>query len=378
MTVELWDQVTRGRLHGALVRVVATAAFATSLMFSTSVVAQDATTDFAAFKQKIDMARQSSAVDDTEEDLGMGNSNPLGPAAALPVQGGLAIGGASALAPDSPEEMQARLEQEAEDQLRKLEEEAFKGALKQLLPLTPGQIRTTYEEFGKSREAAETPLRVPQTHSRVQTISLDPADSPPVLRLVPGYVTTLSILDSSGAPWPVQDITFAGKFEVTPPASGEHIIRIVPLSAHGVGNLSLRLVDLITPVIFTLNTGLDDVDYRFDARVPKPGPLAKTPLIEFGGLDTVAGTDGNLVSVLDGTPPAGAEKLVMRGADGRSSAWRIGGKIYLRTALTLLSPAWNASVSSADGTVVYALNETPIILLSDNGKMVRAQLYATD
>ncbi len=47
------------------------------------------------------------------------------------------------------------------------------------------------------------------------------------------------------------------------------------------------MVDLITPITFTLVTGLDEVDYRFDARIPKLGPLAKVPLIEHGGLKSV-------------------------------------------------------------------------------------------
>jgi intracellular multiplication protein IcmK len=119
------------------------------------------------------------------------------------------------------------------------------------------------------------------------------------------------------------------------------------------------------------------VHYRFDARIPKNGPLAKTPLIEYGGLNTVAGGDENLVQMLDGTPPGSAEKLVVEGTDGRTSAWRASGHIYLRTPLTLLSPAWDSSVSSADGTNVYTMNDTPVILLSDQGKMVRAHI-ATD
>jgi intracellular multiplication protein IcmK len=38
----------------------------------------------------------------------------------------------------------------------------------------------------------------------------------------------------------------------------------------------------------------------------------------------------------------------------------------------LLSPGWSASAKSADGTTVYVVNNTPVFLLSDRGKMVRA------
>ena len=165
---------------------------------------------------------------------------------------------------------------------------------------------------------------------------------------------------------------------MTPPEEGGHVVRITPQSAHTIGNISIRLVDLITPITFTLQTGLDEVDYRFDARIPKQGPLAKTPLIEHGGLKSVVGGDENLVQMLDGTPPGGSDKLKIDGTDGRTSVWRLTGRIYLRTPLTLLSPAWSSSVTSADGMNVYVLNDTPVILLSDEGRMVRAHIAATE
>jgi intracellular multiplication protein IcmK len=165
---------------------------------------------------------------------------------------------------------------------------------------------------------------------------------------------------------------------VTPAEEGGNVVRITPSSAHNIGNMSIRLVSLITPVTFTLRTGLDTVDYRFDVRIPKLGPLAKVPLIEHGGLKSVVGGDENLVQMLDGTPPSGAEKLKVEGTDGRSSAWRMSGRLYLRTPLTLLSPAWSSSVSSADGMNVYVLNNTPVILLSDEGRVVRASIAASE
>jgi intracellular multiplication protein IcmK len=300
-------------------------------------------------------------------------SNPLGPAADLPVKGQLPAT-SNALAPSTPEEVQAQMEAQADADEKKEQDKAFDLALKQLMPLSTDQIRKLYGRFAEDRKAAETPIAIPEAKTAIQTISLDPTQPPPVIHTTPGYVTTVSILDSSGAPWPVQDMSFAGKFDVTPPETGGHVMRITPMSAHGVGNLSLRLVDLITPVIFTLTTGLDQVDYRFDARIAKPGPLAKTPIIEYGGIATTAGGDPNLISVLDGAVPSGAEKLKVKGVDGRTAAWRVGGKVYLRTPLSLLSPAWDSSVASADGTTVYTLNDTPVVLLSDAGRMVRARI----
>lgn len=312
-----------------------------------------------------------------EEDLSGAVDSPLGLAAGLPVK----TPGAATLGtglPTSPEDLQARMDAEASDQMTALERETFDMAVQQLMPMKTEQIRELYELFITHRRAAETPIRIPETRSRVQVISLEPDSIPPVIHMAPGYVTTVSILDSSGAPWPIQDLSYAGDFTVAAPENGGHLMRITAQSAHGVGNMSLRLVDLITPIIFTLTTDIETVDYRYEARLTKPGPLAKTPIIEYGGLNTVAGTDSNLVAVLDGALPAGAERLRVRGADPRTAAWRMGGRVYLRTPLSLLSPAWDSSVSSSDGTTVYTMNDTPVVLLSDQGRMVRAHITAAD
>jgi len=297
-------------------------------------------------------------------------ANPLGPAGGLPV--GPMVGGATSA------DLQALMEQEAEAQKRKLEEQTFEMALKQLLPLEPEQIRRTLDDFKVKREAAETPITVPEPRQVVQTLSLDPSDAPALIKMAPGHVTTFTILDSTGAPWPIQDISWAGKFEVTTPEEGGHIIRLTPMTAHGGGNMSIRLVDLITPVTVRLTTGIDEVHYRFDARIPRPGPLAKTPLIQYGGLKAVAGRDDNMTGFLDGTPPKEAVRLTVSGADGRTTAWKVSDQMYLRTPLTLLSPGWDSSVSSADGMNVYTLNHAPVILLSDEGRMVRAQIAADE
>ena len=359
-------------------------------MASPLAFAQDDLDQFEAFRQKAQAGSQTAAPGSaaapitptapiTPSDLLVSDpmmANPLGPAGSLPVAP--MTGNALPIGTGTTAEIQAAMEAEAADQQRKLETQAFDAALKQLLPLEPGQIRKTLEVFKVKREAAETPITVPEPRQVVETLSLDPSDSPAVIKMAPGHVTTFTILDSTGAPWPIQDISWAGKFEIQTPEEGGHIVRITPISAHGVGNMSIRLVDLITPVTVRLTTGIDEVHYRFDARIPRPGPLAKTPIIQYGGLKAVAGRDDNMTGFLEGTPPKDAVRLTVGGADGRTSAWKVNDQMYLRTPLTLLSPGWDSSVSSADGMNVYSLTNAPVILLSDEGRMVRAQIAADE
>jgi intracellular multiplication protein IcmK len=305
------------------------------------------------------------------------SASPLGPAANLPVKGQTPLT-SHVLGGKTPEDAQAAADADLAEQKKKIDEETFNEALKILLPLKPEQIRRVLDSFKDSRQAAETPIAVPTPKVHVETISLDPSQTPLVIKTSPTRVTTLTVLDATGAPWPIQDVSWAGKFDVVGPEEGGHVIRITPQTAHGMGNISIRLVDLITPITFTLQTGLDEVYYRFDARIPKQGPLAKPPLITNGGLKARVGNDENLVQVLDGTPPTSAEKLKVEGVDGRTSVWRVSGQIYLRTPLTLLSPSWEASVTSADGMNVYTLNDTPVILLSDEGRLVHAHIAADE
>lgn len=311
-------------------------------------------------------------------------TNPLGPAADLPVDGQLppAFDDVSAKTPD---EMEAELEAERAKQQEKVDRETFEAALKTILPMKPEQIRKMLDTFKDSREAAETPVAVPKAEQAVAMASLDTKDAPVLIKTSPNYVTTVTLLDQTGAPWPILDVSWAGPFDITPPEDGGHVVRITPKTAHGAGNISLRLIDMVTPITMQLQTGLEEVHYRLDVRVPKMGPLARVPIIDQGGaggvassIKTVAGKDEDMVSVLDGTPPSGAEKMKVEGTDGRTAAWKMGNKIYLRTPLTLLSPGWEASISSAEGMNVYALQKAPVVLLSDQGRMVRANIASDD
>ena len=268
----------------------------------------------------------------------------------------------------SPEERQRQLEEQARDL-------AFDAAINGLLPLKPGEIRRLLETYDESTTAAQTPLLdAPKPEVTVQTVSLDPGVQPPVIKLAPGHVTTLSMLDQTGAPWPILDVSWGGDFDVLQPEGGGNVIRISPLGAFKRGNMSIRLTELSTPITFMLETHRDVVQYRFDARIPKYGPDAVIPIIERGGLNTLAAGNTDLVSVLDGTPPGGAERMTVEGVDGRTSAYKMGELVYIRTPFTLLSPAWSNSVASADGLNVYTIDDTPVILLSDGGKMVRATI----
>ncbi|MGH1398084.1 MAG: DotH/IcmK family type IV secretion protein [Alphaproteobacteria bacterium] len=259
-----------------------------------------------------------------------------------------------------------------EEEVRK---EAFDAALQGLLPLRPEEIRALLERFDTTQEAVEKPIYAPpKPEFAVETIPLDPGSAPISVKVAYGHVTTINILDISGQTWPIEDITWAGNFEVIDTTSNaiSNIIRISPQSEFAAGNMSLKLIDLATPVVLTLETSRESVHYRFDAVIPEYGPNGAAPIIQTG-ITTTAG-DKDMTSILQGVIPNGAKRMNVEGVDGRTSAYNFNGMTVLRTPLTLLSPGWDSSVASADGTRVYTFQQTPVVLLSERGKMVRVRL----
>jgi intracellular multiplication protein IcmK len=245
-----------------------------------------------------------------------------------------------------------------------------------LLPLNPDQIRDFMRRLEQTQDAALPPSSgPPRGETRIATLSLDPGVDPPQVNLASGYVTTITIVDATGEPWPILDVGVGGNFEVSPTQAGTHVVRVMPLTRVGMGDLSVMLKDCPTPIIFRLSAGGPTVDLRYDARIGKLGPGAKPQIIARPRLE--AG-DETLTLILENAPPNSAKRLKVGGLDARTKAWSIGDKVYVRTPLTLLSPAWNASEASADGTMVYEIGDAPVLLMSDNGSMVRAQISRGD
>lgn len=286
---------------------------------------------------------------------------------------------------NDPSQLEAQAEaaaaKAAEDE-QKAEQEhnqkSFKTATQNLLPLSPDQIRSFMRQLENMQEAAQAPSSGPPIgKNKVVSLSLDPGGEPPTIKLAGGYVTTIDILDMTGAPWPILDVGIGGNFEVTPTQAGSHVVRVAPLTRVATGNISILLKNLNTPVIFRLSAGDTNFDMRYDVQVPRLGPNAKPPLIDRGRTGPTAG-DQNIMMVLENAPPSGAVKLKVAGLDDRTKAWQMNEKVFVRTPLTMLSPAWNASVTSTDGMTVYEIGNAPVLIMSDNGAMVRARLLRDD
>jgi intracellular multiplication protein IcmK len=270
--------------------------------------------------------------------------------------------------------LQAQAQADADQRRREEEHNAksYDKASTGLMPLSSDQIREFMHKLEETQNASQTPYAgTPKGETRITTLSLDPGATPPQINLASGFVTTIAMVDATGEPWPILDVGVGGNFEVSPTQAGTHVVRVMPLTRVGTGDLSVLLKDLPTPVIFRLSAGGPTVDLRYDARIGKLGPGARPPLISRPRLE--AG-DEVLTLILENAPPEAAKRVKVGGLDSRTKAWSLGDKVYVRTPLSMLSPAWNASVSSGDGMTVYEIGSAPVLLMSDNGAMVRAQI----
>lgn len=264
--------------------------------------------------------------------------------------------------------------QQLEEEIRKT---AFEAALKGLLPLRPEEVRMLLERYDRTQESVKTPIYPPpKPLSVVETLALDPGSEPSVIKTGLGHITTINFIDLTGKPWPVQTISWAGEFEIMQSNQngneGQNIVRVTPRNEYARGNMSVKMINLDTPIIIMLEVNRDEVHYRFDATVPQNGPRAEIPIIDPG--ITLAAGRADMSSLLQGVVPSSAKKMNVSGVDGRTTAYDYNGMTYLRTPLTLLSPGWSGSVASSDGMRVYELQTTPIVLLSERGKMVRVQI----
>lgn len=248
---------------------------------------------------------------------------------------------------------------------------AFDDVKEQLFPLSPEQIIRIKQEY-QTQEFAKTasPGTPPRPAATSQFVNLSPGSTPPVIRLSQGFVSSLVFLDSTGAPWPISayDLGDPSAFNIQWDKTGNTLI-IQASNLYTYGNLAVRLRGLNTPVMLTLIPGQKAVDYRVDLRVQGYGPNAKSMPMD-NGLPPSA--SNILLHVLDGVPPAGSARLTVSGGNAR--AWLLNEKMFVRTNLTILSPGWLGSMTSADGMHAYEMQKSPVLLVSWHGKVMQLKV----
>lgn len=248
----------------------------------------------------------------------------------------------------------------------------------QALILTPEQIEAIKKTTAKAREteAFQYPNKfIAKPVARSFYIEPDSTQQPRMVRLSMGTITSLVFSDINGNPWYVASASFdcalfddgkaCGRGAGAQPATPTNTIKLQPIRPYAYGNIVVELEGLPGPVIFMLSTGQsDENDVRIDARVSGRNPNAKPQAI---AMDRMPEHDSVMGYILDGVTPQGAQRLKVTG--GQADGWILNGALYVRTRLSVLSPAFTNHVGSADGMHVYKFfSVIPNLLVSANGK----------
>lgn len=249
------------------------------------------------------------------------------------------------------------------------EDEAFESAVKQLVPLSPDQIREFRKRQDDARRAQSLPLAPVRPITRTISLTLKPGEPTPVIRVAAQRVTTLTFVDVTGKPWPVLSVATGDPQTLEAKSAGPqnetNIITLSPIRYQGATNVAVTLTKYPVPIVMTVTTGESEVDYRVDIRVGARGPNAIADVLGAGGLAPT--NDATLIGFIDGVPPRGAERV--QTSSREVEAWMFDKMMYVRTNLELLSPAYLQKSSGNAGVNVYQLVEAPVLILSRDGQM---------
>ncbi|MBR8427261.1 DotH/IcmK family type IV secretion protein [Burkholderia cenocepacia] len=247
--------------------------------------------------------------------------------------------------------------------------------------LTPKQIDSVRRTVDAARRAGVSPYpggMIAEPRSRQIPWRPDVVKRPETIEMWQGTLSTFVFTDMSGNAWNIKSVSFdcslfddgrscgggtnaQGKSGA---ADATNMVSLQANSPYSYGNVVIRLDGLPTPIIFVLRTGKSTkTDMAIDVRVEARNPSAPPQLISSVSLPAF---DDGMDGFLSGVPPQGASPMKVAG--GQAEAWMLNGSLYVRTRLSLLSPAFTDRVGSAEGISVYKYPRfVPSLLASVNG-----------
>ncbi len=198
---------------------------------------------------------------------------------------------------------------------------------------------------------------------------------PPVLRVQPGIVSTLTFSDVTGQPWPVLSVVTGNpSVYVAQPAGEEGKTNIIVVSAiqrHIPSNLAITLVGHPVPITLQVEQGSPETDYRLDVRMSSRGPNAAQEIVAVSSLAPT--NDSTLLKFLDGTPPTGARQL--RTSSGDVEVWKYEDVQYVRTRGEIISPGYTARSNNVAGVNVFLMADAPVLLVSSGGRTTQVRVH---
>lgn len=261
--------------------------------------------------------------------------------------------------------------------------DAFNQAQADVLPMSPDQIKELRDRANATMNAIHSGPP-PKLMSPSISASFSPGSAIPSVRVSPGYVSSLQFIGSDGSHWPIVSAVVGNGawFSVQQPAAQNktapaNVLTIGALTNSASTTLSVLLKGAPSPVSVLLTTDPARCDASATIRMDRRSPDAAPPVL-LAPVDAPQ-TPAHMNAILDGVPPQGAVSL--RSSAHAIQAWSLDPYLYVRTPLTVLSPAWISTISSPDGMRVYAFsaNQAGVLLVSESGQVKQVTLsHPTD
>lgn len=244
----------------------------------------------------------------------------------------------------------------------------FKKAVDATYPLSPEQI----EELGQVEDSIDRAVaarKPPAMSTTTLHATTRPGVAPPRVLLADDYVTSLSFLDSTGAPWPITRAIAgnSGMFMVEVPPTPGNVVILAPLRKYAASNLLVMLKGSSVPILVALENNRQSAYFNVNLVLDQPGPLALKEVVR-PPADPI--DDAYMRAILDGAGgvTAGIRQVRITGSPD-STAFMAASKFYLRTPHTLIFPNNNTASLRSGGIRVYELPVTPLITVADeNGR----------
>lgn len=248
----------------------------------------------------------------------------------------------------------------------------FNQAKDAVSPLSPQEVRQLVGQSAEIDKAIASPPVAIIPKISALTVDLSPGASLPLVRTAVNYPSSLSFIDSTGAPWKLGAAPISGTKDFTLFWVPNTAVMVVFASKPFVSaNATVYLEGLSVPIVLNITSGEPDtsaktwvVDSRLDMRVPRRGPAAQagaTPDMRIGLHDRT------LQAFLDGVPPKEARRLKTTGGVPETTVWQLGDDLYVRSRADIRDE-FEATLSSADGTHLWKLPLTPYVSFSVMGR----------
>ena len=252
-----------------------------------------------------------------------------------------------------------------------------------LYTVTPEEIRRFKDNF-KTIERTIYNGPVPVMENKNIAVSLMPDDKAVLVNMLPGYVSTITFVDSTGQPWPIQYHALGNPthFHVERPDNGQlNLLSVSALKDHQHSNIAVTLEGEDHPIHMMVSSRYKKKQKRvLDASVvlmvQKPGPHAKPAKIS---RPLGAAADDVIYDVLNQVPPDHALPLDFSHPDLSFDirGWKINGDFFIRTAQDLTWPAYS-QIAMQGQVNVYRVAPVDMIMLSIQGQPIAVEVNISE